>query len=49
MRETARHPDRALIVVTHDSRILPFADRVARMDDGKIVELLDGPETEDRQ
>ena len=45
-------PDRALIVVTHDSRIFEFADRIARMEDGKIVvagitrvepEAFDGP------
>ena len=31
-----RH-DRAVIVVTHDSRIFDFADRIASMDDGRIV------------
>jgi putative ABC transport system ATP-binding protein len=45
MRATARRPERALIVVTHDTRILPFADRVARMDDGRIVEISDGAGT----
>jgi putative ABC transport system ATP-binding protein len=33
----AKAPDRAVIVVTHDSRIFAFADRIARMDDGRIV------------
>jgi putative ABC transport system ATP-binding protein len=28
-----------LIVVTHDSRIFSFADRIARMDDGRIVDF----------
>ena len=28
---------RTLIVVTHDARIFEFADRIARMDDGRIV------------
>lgn len=27
----------ALVVVTHDDRILPFADRVVRLDDGRVV------------
>jgi putative ABC transport system ATP-binding protein len=27
----------SLIIVTHDSRIFEFADRVARMDDGRVV------------
>ena len=42
LRDFAKSPDRALIVVTHDPRIFEFADRIARMDDGKIVEVLDG-------
>jgi len=42
LRDVAKSPDRALIVVTHDPRIFEFADRIARMDDGKIIEVLDG-------
>jgi putative ABC transport system ATP-binding protein len=42
LRDVAKSPDRALIVVTHDPRIFEFADRIARMDDGKIIEILDG-------
>ena len=41
MRHVAKSPDRALIVVTHDTRVLEFADRIARMDDGKIIEVVD--------
>ena len=41
LRDVARRPDRALVVVTHDPRIFEFADRIARMDDGKIIEVLD--------
>ncbi|MGH7176299.1 MAG: ABC transporter ATP-binding protein [Tepidisphaeraceae bacterium] len=37
LREVAVGPDRALIIVTHDARIFEFADRIARMDDGRIV------------
>lgn len=33
----AVHPDRAVIVVTHDSRVFHYADVIAEMDDGKIV------------
>jgi putative ABC transport system ATP-binding protein len=36
---------RSLIVVTHDQRIYHFADRIAKMDDGLIVENLTGPFT----
>lgn len=42
LRQMAHAPGRALIVVTHDSRIFEFADRVARMDDGRIVEITPG-------
>jgi putative ABC transport system ATP-binding protein len=42
LRGTARGADRALIVVTHDPRIFEFADRIARMDDGRIVEVVVG-------
>jgi putative ABC transport system ATP-binding protein len=37
LASTAVQPDRAVIVVTHDSRIFDYADRIARMDDGRIV------------
>jgi putative ABC transport system ATP-binding protein len=42
LRELALGPDRALVIVTHDSRIFPYADRIARMDDGRIVKLETG-------
>src|SRR5258706_12159902 len=41
LRGIAESPDRALIVVTHDPRIFEFADRIAHMDDGKIIEIID--------
>jgi putative ABC transport system ATP-binding protein len=40
--EVAVRPDRALIVVTHDSRIFEFADTIAHMEDGKIVGVEQG-------
>ena len=36
---TAVRPGRAVIIVTHDARIFDFADRIAHMDDGRIVSL----------
>ena len=39
LSEMAVHPDRAVIIVTHDARIFDFADRIAHMDDGRIVNL----------
>ena len=34
----AREPTRGVLVVTHDPRILPFADRIIRIEDGRIVD-----------
>jgi putative ABC transport system ATP-binding protein len=45
-RSVARANDRALIVVTHDSRIFSFADRIARMNDGQIESVSNGERTE---
>jgi putative ABC transport system ATP-binding protein len=39
LREAAVRPDRAVVVVTHDNRVFRFGDRIARMDDGRIVEV----------
>ena len=37
LRDVARSPERALVVVTHDPRIFDFADRTAHMEDGRIT------------
>lgn len=37
LRAHARHAERTIIVVTHDSRMIPHADRVVHMEDGAIV------------
>ena len=39
LRDVALGPERALVIVTHDQRIFPFADRIAHMDDGRIVRV----------
>ena len=36
LKQVAFAPDRAVIVVTHDTRIFRFADNIARMEDGRI-------------
>jgi putative ABC transport system ATP-binding protein len=36
-------PDRAVIVVTHDTRIYSFADRIASMEDGRIRAVRTAP------
>jgi putative ABC transport system ATP-binding protein len=39
IREAAVWPHRAVVVVTHDNRVFHFGDRIARMDDGRIVSV----------
>jgi putative ABC transport system ATP-binding protein len=33
----ARQDTRGVLVVTHDPRLLPFADRIVHIEDGRIV------------
>ena len=49
MRRLALGKDRALVVVTHDSRISEFADRIARMEDGRITQVENPPFRENPQ
>ena len=42
LSEVAVRPDRAVIVVTHDSRVFEFADAIAHMDDGRIQTIEPG-------
>ncbi len=44
-REVALTSERTIIIVTHDKRIYKFADRIAKMNDGK-VEAITKPEDE---
>ena len=39
LADNAVQPDRAVIIVTHDSRVFHFAHSIARMDDGRIVDV----------
>ena len=43
MRQFALGKDRVLVVVTHDARIFDFADRIARMEDGRITRIENPP------
>jgi putative ABC transport system ATP-binding protein len=43
LREVAVHPQRAVIVVTHDSRIFDFSDRTIHMEDGRVVAVEEKP------
>ncbi len=37
LASSAVHPERAVLVVTHDNRVFQFADRIAHMNDGVIT------------
>jgi putative ABC transport system ATP-binding protein len=37
IREAAVRPDRVAVVVTHDSRVFPFGDRIVRLEDGRVA------------
>jgi len=37
LKRVAVRPGRAVVVVTHDSRVFDFADRISYMDDGRIL------------
>jgi len=39
LREVGRAPDRCVVIVTHDSRIFHFGDRIANLTDGRIVSI----------
>jgi putative ABC transport system ATP-binding protein len=43
LRSVARQDNRTVIVVTHDPRIYKFADRMAEMEDGRILRVLSTP------
>ncbi|HME91446.1 MAG TPA: ABC transporter ATP-binding protein [Myxococcaceae bacterium] len=48
LADNAVHPDRAVIVVTHDTRVFHYAQSIAHMDDGRIAEVTRGPLQEAR-
>ena len=39
LRDIARQPDRSVIVVTHDSRVFKYADRMTEMEDGRVTRV----------
>jgi putative ABC transport system ATP-binding protein len=40
LKDVALQENRSLVIVTHDARIFDFADRIAEMDDGHIVRVV---------
>jgi putative ABC transport system ATP-binding protein len=44
MSELAHQRDRAVVIVTHDSRVLSFADRIVKIEDGAIAPVAEASE-----
>jgi putative ABC transport system ATP-binding protein len=42
VKENLLNEQRCIVIVTHDARIFEFGDRIIRMEDGKIVEVVSG-------
>jgi putative ABC transport system ATP-binding protein len=49
LRDVARDAHRCVVVVTHDPRTYPFADRMSEMEDGRVFRVLQSPEEIRRQ
>lgn len=43
LKSCALQPSNCVIVVTHDNRIYHFADRIAEMEDGRVIGTYDDP------
>jgi putative ABC transport system ATP-binding protein len=46
VKENILNDKRCILIVTHDSRIFEFADRIIGMEDGRIVKITSGGEIE---
>ncbi|MFO0889758.1 MAG: ABC transporter ATP-binding protein [Isosphaeraceae bacterium] len=42
LKGSAVRPDRAVVIVTHDNRVFHYGDRIAHMDDGRVIEIEEG-------
>jgi putative ABC transport system ATP-binding protein len=47
LQELASAPERAVVVVTHDSRIYSFANRIVTMSDGQILSVQSGRQSQE--
>jgi putative ABC transport system ATP-binding protein len=44
LHDIGKQPDRAVIIVTHDTRIFEFGDRIIHMEDGRVDQIQHGQE-----
>ena len=47
LHDVGKQPDRAVIIVTHDTRIFEFADRIVHMEDGRVDQIQHGEKESD--
>lgn len=45
LHDIGKQRDRGVIIVTHDTRIFEFGDRIVHMEDGRVDQILEGQET----
>ncbi|MBA4032883.1 MAG: ABC transporter ATP-binding protein, partial [Planctomyces sp.] len=45
IRNVSVQPGRVVIVVTHDSRVYSYGDRMIEMDDGRVSNINDSPKS----
>ena len=48
MQSVVREQNQTLIMVTHDNQLASFADRIIRIVDGKIVDMIDNTNKEQK-
>jgi putative ABC transport system ATP-binding protein len=44
LRRVGKHPERAVVVVTHDNRVFHYGDRIVAMSDGMVESIQDSSE-----
>lgn len=44
LHDVGKQPDRGVIIVTHDTRIFEFGDRIVHMEDGRVDQIQHGQE-----
>jgi putative ABC transport system ATP-binding protein len=44
LHDVGKQSDRAVIIVTHDTRIFEFGDRIVHMEDGRVDQIQHGQE-----
>lgn len=47
LHDIGKQPDRGVIIVTHDTRIFEFGDRIVHMEDGRVDQIQQGQEEPD--